>query len=572
MKLKIQYIISGTFWMASLTVAAQVPVVADTTMNRTVVVEQNYTPEIAEVTKINVLPEIEQPSVEKPEVSYAGKSVPVRNIPAGKMEVMDVPLAGQRIYSGFLRAGYGNNGNLDVAGSYLGYLSERDRINAGLTVRGMNGDILFYSPEQLYWSARSCQTQANLGYRHRFDRLELDLAGRFGWRQFNTMPDMILNDGQRFLSGDLHVGVESQDADYALQFKAETNWMVYNRKLVSLYENPGGVTEHRIRTRGSVDGQINEEQSVTVALEMNNLFYSQPYRNWLVPFQDRTLLDLNPSYEYGTEDVFLRLGANVDFSFGSGKTLRVSPDVEGRYVFSDRYVVFLKATGGRRLADFRKMEDLNPYAVQNLGVLDSYEVVNAQLGLKASPMDGWWFQLNCGYQYLADDWYCDYPDVDIVGKADAQSAVIPARDYGIGNWDASNFYAQARLDYAFKEYVDFSAAFEYRNWDTKATWNKNVVLSQKPRYRADLQLGLRPFRPLRLELGYNYIRRMEKFVTVYGQQQQDVNQLYVHADYAVRDWLSVYTRCNNILNDRYCLYPFVPEQGFHFVAGLRCRF
>ena len=40
----------------------------DTTVNRTVIVEQQYNPDIMDAAKVNVLPKVEEPSVSKKEV------------------------------------------------------------------------------------------------------------------------------------------------------------------------------------------------------------------------------------------------------------------------------------------------------------------------------------------------------------------------------------------------------------------------------------------------------------------------------------------------------------------------
>lgn len=97
--------------------------------------------------------------------------------------------------------------------------------------------------------------------------------------------------------------------------------------------------------------------------------------------------------------------ANVDLSFGNGKAVRVSPDVKAQYVFSDSYVLYAKATGGRQLNDFRRLETYNPYLDPGQEVKDTYEQLNAGLGFKASPTPGLWFDIFGGYQNLKDDLY-----------------------------------------------------------------------------------------------------------------------------------------------------------------------
>ena len=57
----------------------------DTTMNRTVVVEQEYNPDILDASKVNVLPKVEEPTVSKKEVEYATTFFPATSIPADLM-------------------------------------------------------------------------------------------------------------------------------------------------------------------------------------------------------------------------------------------------------------------------------------------------------------------------------------------------------------------------------------------------------------------------------------------------------------------------------------------------------
>ena len=51
----------------------------DTTVNRTVIVEQQYNPDIMDAAKVNVLPKVEEPSVSKKEVEYATFTTPGRD-------------------------------------------------------------------------------------------------------------------------------------------------------------------------------------------------------------------------------------------------------------------------------------------------------------------------------------------------------------------------------------------------------------------------------------------------------------------------------------------------------------
>ena len=83
---KIQYILSGITLMTLPlgTHAQQQP--QDSTVNRTVVVEQEYNPDILDASKINVLPKVEPPTANKRTVEYDVTLMPANTIPATVMQ------------------------------------------------------------------------------------------------------------------------------------------------------------------------------------------------------------------------------------------------------------------------------------------------------------------------------------------------------------------------------------------------------------------------------------------------------------------------------------------------------
>ena len=56
----------------------------DTTLNRTVVVEQEYTPDIRDAAKVNAVPAVEAPVVQPKAVEYDNRLQPLADIPARK--------------------------------------------------------------------------------------------------------------------------------------------------------------------------------------------------------------------------------------------------------------------------------------------------------------------------------------------------------------------------------------------------------------------------------------------------------------------------------------------------------
>ena len=83
---KIQCIF-GTLALIAFPTWAQAQTQAkDTTLSRTVVVEQEYNPDIMDASKVNVLPKVAPPTVSKKTVEYDATLVPAGNIPASTMQ------------------------------------------------------------------------------------------------------------------------------------------------------------------------------------------------------------------------------------------------------------------------------------------------------------------------------------------------------------------------------------------------------------------------------------------------------------------------------------------------------
>lgn len=514
----------------------------DTTQNRTVIVEQEYIPEITTASKVNVLPKVEEPAVVKEVVQYATTAIPASDIPAGTMQAYTGKEKPAETTPGFVRVGYGSYNNLDLLGNYLFRLTPKDKLNINFKMTGMQGDLDIPNSNE-EWDAYYFRTRANLDYIHQFNTLDLNVSGNFGLSNFNYLPGTYGR--QKFTSGDFHVGAKSTDETLPLQFQAETNLMMYSRQ-----NNPafGKLDETLIRTKGNVTGNIDDEQLVGINLAMNNLFYKQN------SFTNRTTVDLNPYYELRDDNWHLHAGAHIDLGFGSGKAFRVAPDVTAQFIFSDSYVLYAKATGGRLLNDFRRMEEITPYA-EVTRLSDTYEQLNTSIGFKASPVSGVWFNLFGGYQNLKDDAY-EYQQRWIW-----DSSSQAGYDLMLEQMNTSNLYTGAEVSYAYKDLFSVSAEGIYRHWKCK-----NVTpLWMKPKFHFGFHADVRPVSALLLNLGYEYVHRDNKDISA-------VNNLNIGASYSLFKGVSIYAQVNNLLNKNFEYYLLYPVQGINFLGGLSFKF
>ena len=570
------YIIGGITLAISMPshLLAQTTQPKDTTMNRTVVVEQEYNPDIMDASKVNVLPKVEEPTVSKKEVEYATTFFPATSVPAGLVN----PYTGKEIQPGstpgYVRAGYGNLGNLNILANYLFRLSKKDKLNVRFQMDGMDGKLTLPYTDGEKWNAFYYRTRANVDYTHQFNKLDLNIAGNFGLSNFNFLPGSV-NSKQKFTSGDFHAGIHFIDETAPLRFNAETNLLMYERQHNMISENDANtaIKETIIRTKGDVTGAINDQQSVTIALEMNNLLYSGYTKNPSTGdeyFKNYTTLLVNPYYELNNDNWKLHIGANVDLSFGFDKSFRISPDVTAQYIFSDSYIVYAKATGGKQLNDFRRLESLCPYGdsyfsttsaeSSNRRPYDTYEQLNASLGLKASPYPGIWFQLFGGYQNLKNDLLYSYSSLSDTSIGTVSTMLAFTQIH------TDNVYAGIKLTYDYKDVLSLSAHYIYRNWNSD---NNEYLLAVKPENEASISLNVHPTSALQLNAGFDYISRKEEATSF---NMSDISDLHIGASYNVFKGVSVYAQVHNLLNKKYQYYLGYPAEGFNFLGGLSFRF
>lgn len=549
---KIQCIF-GTLALIAFPTWAQAQTQAkDTTLSRTVVVEQEYNPDIMDASKVNVLPKVAPPTVSKKIVEYDATLVPAGNIPASTMQAYTGVESQDKAQRGYARLGYGNYGNLDARANYLFILPNSDKLNLNFHMNGMDGKLDMPGSDEK-WSARYYRTRAGMDYVHSFRKVDLNVAGNFGLSNFNYMP-YTSNNKQKFLSGDVHFGVKSTGEELPLQFHAETNLMFYERQHDFQYEN---AQEAMVRTKAGAMGAISGEQYVGVELAMDNVFYKNN------EFDDYTSVELNPYYLYQNDDWKIRLGAHVDFAFGFGKKFRVAPDVTAQYIFSDSYILYAQATGGRRTNDFRRLEMISPYS-QTIGQLDAtYEQLNAALGFRTSPVTGLWFNLYGGYQDLKNN-LATIGISGVVDQAYSSSYLLPLQA------NMHNIYAGAEISYSYKDIISFSASGVYRDWKTAKTEDNSgeLLLAYMPSFEAKFNVDIRPIPSVLVNLGYQHATR-EKV----GDQRVDpVGNLYLGGSYEVFKDISIYVRANNLLNKNYQYYWGYPTEGINFMGGVSFRF
>lgn len=544
---------------AATTLAAQEQA-KDSTLNRTVVVENQYNPEVMDAFKVNILPKVEEPAVAKQEINYAGGIHPFAAWEVNPMKPFNPEMRQENAHRGYARISYGNRNNTDVKGSYLWDITKRDRLGVMASLYGMYGDIPNLTGTQ-DWKSRFYRTDAALDYTHDFRKVSLKIGGDFASQVFNYMPastdlhqDAPTTTGrQHYTLGEGYVRVASQEGQLPVEFALQSGFRSFNRKY-DIYGLASGA-EKIIHTSGFIAGNINEEQQVGVGLVMDNLMYDAALKNY-------TLVQLNPYYTIKNDDVSLRLGAHVDVQAGHDGGVNFAPDVKLAYTFADSYVIYVQALGGSRLNDFRTLNDMSPYWAQLSQFRTSSTPLDAGIGLKASPVSGLGFHLYGGYRITKNELF-SLPGIESFALADATHYT-----YNFLLQDKAKVgYGGASISYAYKDWIDFTLQGTYYGWNTDS--DNELLLALKPEFAVGFYARSRIMKDLHIALDYRYEGRKD----IAGQSITDpINSLSVSAEYELLNRITVFARLNNLLNKNYITETGYPVQGFNVMAGISVRF
>ena len=521
----------------------------NTELERTVVVENQYNPTVMDASKINVLPKVEEPSVPKSNIDYVTSLRPVTAWNYQTMSLMPKEQVADMIYRGWLRAGYGTYGNVDVKAGYEGYVSPKDRLGVAASLDGWNGKLAGLNEED--WTSRLYDTRLGVDYRHSFRKMDLALGGYYRSQVFNYLYPFLADapaGKQHQTMANAHVGLASTDSNMPVSFTGEIGMNYFKQKY------PAGVeagSESDFYVKGDVLAPF-MGQYFGLAFDLNACSYA------MGEMKNSTSLEMNPYYRFEYGDWRIRVGAHLDWWSGAESRMNFSPDLNAELTFLDSYVLYAKAGGGRENKSLMELTDVTPYwMLAQSYLIPTYVSLDAQLGLKASPANGWWFNLAAGYQVRKDDLFFGMANEKGLMAAFAQA-------------DSKVAFGSAELKYDYKDLFDCARKATYYHWDlsqpkAQDEQTKQVSLVLKPELEVNAEVGMKPMAGLRVNVGYEYVKRCEGLYA-------PVSNLYVGADYALLKNLSVFGQVHNLMNKEYVRADAYPAQKMNAMVGLSLRF
>lgn len=540
---------------------------ADSLLDRTVVVENIYNPEIMGANKINILPTIEEPQQPKKQIEYANTPSPMGHFGFTPMESYGKTPQPEAYKKGYLRAGYGTNNNVDGRLGYRFDWGEHDKMNAYLSFGGMDGEIKL--PEKIgetdEWTSRAFRTHATIDWTHLFNTLTLKVKAEGENQVFNYLNfnEWATNRHQHNLMGDLAITLDNNRSKGRILFMAGTGILYAKQKYAFDHAyNPTDLAELIVRSHAHVSGKINSHSAIHIKAQMDNIFVTPggEYGN-----KTNTILQLNPYFTTSQDNWNARIGLHADPVFGDDMSgFAIAPDLYGEYHLSKGYSLYLKAGGGSTLNDFRSVNLYAPHAEYPLYSVQeqdyklpkhSYTTLDAQLGFKATPMNELGVQIYGGYKIVKDHLFSIEEETFEYGRQN-----FLAQD------DANILYAGATIQYSWKNIFNTRAELEWKKWDADLL-DKHIALL--PTWTFRWGADWHPLPEWTIGLQYQYEQRDKGIAP---ERAKAINNLCATVSYRVTPALTVYAHGNNLLNQTYYYNILSPAQGINALLGASLEF
>ncbi|MCD7930919.1 MAG: TonB-dependent receptor [Tannerellaceae bacterium] len=538
-------------------------------LSRELTLERKYDPTVQDANKVNTLPAVREPDVKRADIEYASYAIPadplkeINVLPSGN--IMTDILYNNR--KGYFNFGIGTYTNVNGDIGYHILNTEEDKLNIFFSHRSTNGKVKYLDRDQKI-KAKLNDNLGGINYKHAFRSADFKLGARYGYTGFNYYGAPALNDSRVYdtdtYQGNQQIGFQAgiaSHADESFEYHVGLDYTHFSRRY-SLNEEYDGPKENSIGLKGGLSGAFFGTQAVGLDAILDIYTYSTPTELDEL-FKNYAEVTLSPYYKIKSDNLDIKLGANIMFFTGDNGKFFVSPNVTVQTEFVEKTILYLDALGRIESNSNYQLSQINRYMDPTLAVPPSRTWLDATLGVKSGVAPGFWFNIFAGYKITSDDIFFvqDFPLI---------------QDFSSSWGNVSNVYmmnskvfkAGLELKYAYQKYVDIYVKGLYNNWNV----DSGAKAYGKPNMQFNAGADIRLVEKLTLSL--DYLIAGGRHGLYYGNEvkMKNINELNPTASYAINDLLGAYIKINNVLNQKYELLPGYPLQGFSIMGGVNFNF
>ena len=594
---------------------------SDSALNRSVTVERDFQPIIQAAGKVSTKPAVVETNIEPTPIEYSHYTASVQ--PTATFN----PLLSQPTrfeptapYKGYIRGAVGHPNTLFGFGYHLddgknsildvhaGHHAEWGTATLSKSKLGLNFKHTF-STCDLYFGVEGGNIYYNK-YGHWYDYTTFYTTNRDfgGWEKnevaYAKKVPAIDRDLTSLWTAEAFVGVRSNPKQ-DIQYKVQTGYMLFSK--------PGAVSEHQIRTHGSVDWS-SEAHHVGANIYVQNNF--RQLRNALAEAIPDSLCHnihnfrIEPYYVYERKRVRVHVGVNLDLNLGHGQnelsgvenlSFAPSPHINLEAQIAKQWLtIYADIEGSHGFGTLQDYMEENRYRLIHQGIIEphaaSYTPVDAELGLHIRPYRDLLFEIHGGYAYMI------HQDVWVANADSASIAIGGVNKKMVGAGDFTYFHTNyqrgkvgGQINYHLRDILRINVNGDYYFWsgDTTVYDRPNWELAVRIDGRIDKHWSvysdnkfvggrkalvyngatdtytehmLRPILDCNLGVEYNmWVGSKGERLKVKGEKDQILRP-------EPKPNLTLFLQLNNWLHHKNELFYGYRSQGINFLLGATYRF
>lgn len=564
---------------------------SDTLIERNVDVVKEYNPVIKDAGKINTMPEIKPIETKKAATSYSVWTTPY-DVQASEIQPLDYataqPIASKNHKQHFARLGGGNYGT--ILGELYTPIVQKQNWNIDLDLRNRTslGSVKISEDNYTIPLEESCDgdplkskafdsdTKGKLDFAtaiRRNKELSAFVEGEYDASRYYGYDDDMLEHFNHFSNysdnedfKQHHLTLDANARFRTKEFAGK--WFYDLQSTYQLYANRDDLKEHTIFTQ--LGGQFRSDRyTIGLDIDMHNIFLNIPEESDYA-FDNRdnmnnyTMLKLKPHVISSGEIGKMNIGIKAAFGIGQGKKGAVCPDISGTIKLKkDVAYLYACVTGDYEVKNYHAMMRENKYLAPDVRVEDTYTPIDVYAGVRVKIAKRVDMDVYGGYKIINNPYFFVNKYRDRVVNGDTISVMTRQFDV-VYEKNAGVFNAGMSLAYHYKDRLDMGLNVVVNKWALE----KNDYAWQRPDWMVDYHMNYNVTKNFRLNLGYEFEGGRYAKVGKEAVKMRNAHNISFGADYKLLNWLDIFARLDNMINQPYQSWYGYDCHGFNFLAGL----
>lgn len=572
------------------------------TIQRDLILEREYKPEVDSKEKIIVLPEPEGFTLEKRNSDFylTGKPSNVKG------EYLPLPAPGVKSEFpsqnklGFLRIGAGSKLAF-IGDGQLNFLRSKKH---SLDLRLMHNSVFGEMTNSMGVKDRAMMNKNRLMVNYKLNlpehELKVSLSEKYNsWNYYGTWKTPIMLPDTTISYPELANTQWSSDLKYSLGFSSRKAQSIFNWNLgleghffrlgrgiqhatMPADANKGG-KEKEILAFGDIRLDLSDKFHLGVKGNIRRFSYRKPVSyylnedyinnplNYANSFASQSLVELNPFVGFNVKKWDITAGLNISVPSFEDERVKYNLKASAVAPIGDRLLLKADLDGGVVTTSYREGFELNPYLDPHVRINSYYKPLDLKVGVEYRPLKSLRLNAFGGYERSNDKpfFYNGLPFEDFINRAYGSI-------FGVMYMNSNKFSGGANILYNVKDKLSLSGEVKYNHY---ANFSKDDAIdlmlkgvSRKAWYSPGLEMRYRlDFSPVDFITVFADYQlsalRYSADTNSFASKMNNIHDLSVGASWNINKDVTLFVQVNNVLDQRFELWNSYKAHGMSAVIG-----